>query len=350
MEHAATPGSGAVPAEPPPWKRMVRLFWTTAALVLLAFLVLRVAAQAFLLTFAGILFGAGLRGAAAWLSRALRWPVGWSLFACVALLAALAVGAGFWIVPHVADQAADLAAQLQSAWEVVRDRASRSGLSRWWPRGGGEQLGPIALRAAGILATAAGAAGAFVYVFFVALYTAGSPDVYRRGVLRLVAPPRRARIDEVLVSLGVTLRRWLLGRLVSMTAVGVATTLGLWLLGIPLPVTLGLIAGVLGFVPNIGPIVSAVPALLLAFTVSPMHAVYVLALYLAINTADGYGLTPWVQKRAVEVPPALTLTAQVLFGAFWGVLGITLATPLLACLVVAIRALYVEDRLERTPT
>lgn len=100
-----------------------------------------------------------------------------------------------------------------------------------------------------------------------------------------------------------------------MLAVGLATSLGLWALGIPLPLTLGIIAGVFGFVPNLGPIVSAVPALLVALTLGPLDALYVAALYVAINLADGYALTPSLQRRAVSVPPALILLGQVVMGA-----------------------------------
>lgn len=324
-------------------------FWAVGALFVVSLLVLRVAAQAFLLTFAGVLFGTALQGLAGVVSRALGWRHVPSLAAALAVLLLLAAGAALWIIPSVANQLTTLADKVAQAYDAVRHGAAQSRLGTWLPGGAAsirQQLGGFLAQAAGILATTAGALGALVFVVFVALYVAGSPDVYRRGALRLVPPRHRARAGEILSSLATTLRRWLLGRLVSMTAVGGATALGLWLIGIPLPLTLGVIAGLLGFVPNFGPLASAVPAVLLAFTVGPSHVLYVAILYVCINLADGYVLTPWLQKRAVALPPALIIVNQVVMGALWGVLGLTLATPLSACLLVLTRELYVKDTLE----
>jgi predicted PurR-regulated permease PerM len=186
--------------------------------------------------------------------------------------------------------------------------------------------------------------GGLTFVLFVALYVAWAPEPYRRGILSLVQPDRQDRARAVLDRLASTVRRWMLGRLVSMTAVGVVTALGLWALGIPAPGTLGLLAGVLGFVPNIGPLVSVVPAALLALTVGTDSVLLVLGFYLLVNLADGYALTPWVQKKAVSIPPALIITGQVLAGTFWGLLGVVFATPLLACFLVLVRELYVKNR------
>lgn len=322
------------------------VFWGVAAFFAVLLAALRVAAQPLLLAFAGVLFGTALRGAAEWASRKFHWKVRWSLAACLALLLALSAGAAIWVIPNVADQVASLSQRLFEAYEDLRRSAATSPLGSHLVQGSGnvgQQLGKFAVQAAGVLASAAGAVGAVLFVAFVALYVAGGPEPYRHGLIRLVPPGSRERAREVLDALGSTLRRWLLGRIVSMSAVGLVTTLGLWVIGIPLPITLGLIAGLLGFVPNIGPIVSAVPAVLLAVTVGPLHVVYVLVLYVGINLADGYGLTPWIQKKAVAVPPALIITGQVIAGALWGVLGVMFATPLLACLVVLVRELYVRQ-------
>lgn len=322
---------------------------SAAALVVVLVAIAWIALQPFLLAFGGVLFGTALRGLAEVVARKTGWRTSWSLVACVAALAIAALAAGLWIVPNVADQFGSLSQKLTQGYERLRQSASQSTIGSQLLGGaaaGGEQIASIMRRATGALASVVGALGAALFVFFVALYVAGSPGTYRRGVVRLVPPPHRDRAREILDALASTLRRWLLGRMVSMTAVGVATWIGLSLLGIPLPFTLALIAGALGFVPNIGPIVSAIPAVLLAITVSPMHAVYVAALYLAINLADGYGLTPMVDRRAVSVPPALVLTSQVVLGAVAGVLGVMFATPLIACTLVLVRELYVRDRLE----
>jgi len=136
------------------------------------------------------------------------------------------------------------------------------------------------------------------------------------------------------------------GRAILMVVNGVFTALGLWLLGIPLALTLGTIAGLLNFVPNIGPIIAGVPAVLIAWTLGPVPALYVLLLYIFLQSLDGYVLTPLIQQRTVALAPALTITAQLLFGALAGTMGLLLATPLTAGTLVLIRKLYLEDVLD----
>ncbi|MGE3764046.1 MAG: AI-2E family transporter [Kofleriaceae bacterium] len=328
--------------------RSAVVFFGVGALFVVLFTIVHVAAQALLLAFAGVLFGTSLRGAASWSAAKLHWRVRWTLVGWIALLVLVCVAAVLWVVPRLDDQIAALVDRVQLAYSIVRERASNSDIGRRILDGALAMERPMQYvgRAAGLLSSLIGALGGALIVVFVALYVAASPDVYRRGLLQLVPPPRRARMSGVLDDLSATLRRWMLGRLVSMTAVGVITTIALWLLGVPLALSLGVLAGALGFIPNIGPIVSAVPAMLLAATIDLPHVGYVAAVYLAVNLVDGYVLTPWIQKRSVATPAALTLIAQLVFGALWGVLGLTLATPLLACTLLIVRRLYVEDVLE----
>jgi predicted PurR-regulated permease PerM len=127
--------------------------------------------------------------------------------------------------------------------------------------------------------------------------------------------------------------------------IGVLTALGLWLLGVELALTLGLLAALLTFIPNLGPVLALVPAVLLALMHSPTRALYVTLLYLAIQTVESYVLTPLVQRRTVSLSPALTITAQVALGVLLGGLGLVLATPLTILLLVLIQMLYIEDTL-----
>lgn len=138
------------------------------------------------------------------------------------------------------------------------------------------------------------------------------------------------------------LRWWLVGKLLSMSIVGLLTTAGLWLLGVPLALAFGLIAAALTFVPNIGPVLSVVPPALLALTDEPRVAAYVVALYVGIQTVESYAITPIIQRRTVSLPPALTITAQVALGFLVGALGVAVATPLTAAVMTIVRVLYVE--------
>lgn len=326
------------------------VFWAIGAVVLGAVVVVRVAADVLLLTFAGLLFGNALRGAAERLSRWTGHGIAPSLVVCIVLMLALGTGVVLWIAPAVGDQAGQLQSQLAAAVTRLHDSLSRTQLghalapaaSGDYMRQATDWLAKHAAFAGSFLLGVGGAVGAVLFVLFVALYFAFSPGIYRRGVLALVPPAHRARAAQLLDALATTLRRWLWAQLITMAALAVASIVGLALLGIPLALALGLLAGVLLFVPYLGSIAAAIPALLIALTVSPMHVVYVVVLYIGIHLAEGYLLTPLLQRRAVDTPALLVLGSQLIAGALWGVLGFMFATPLVASLLVAIRMLYVE--------
>ena len=128
-----------------------------------------------------------------------------------------------------------------------------------------------------------------------------------------------------------------------MTIIGVLTTVGLWIMGIPLALALGIIAAIFTFIPNIGPVLSAIPAVLLGLIDSPQQALYIAALYVGIQTVESLMITPLIQRKTVSLPPALTLSAQVLLGVILGGLGVALATPMAAAALVLTRMLYVDD-------
>jgi predicted PurR-regulated permease PerM len=138
------------------------------------------------------------------------------------------------------------------------------------------------------------------------------------------------------------MRKWLIATLISMAIIAAMTTTGLLLLGIPAALALGLIAGLLQFVPTVGPIVSAVPAAVVALVVSPLHVLWVILLYLVTQQIESNMITPIVMRRAVDLPPALTLLTQALMTVLFGFLGLLLAVPLVAITMVLVRRLYVE--------
>ena len=175
---------------------------------------------------------------------------------------------------------------------------------------------------------------------------AAEPVTYLAGGLRLLPPARRERLRATAEEIALTLRWWLVGRFLSMALIAAMTSIGLSLLGVQLAITLGMLAGVLTFIPYIGSVASAVPAILIALTQNSQTAFYVVLLYVGVHVVEGYILVPLMQKKMVHVPPALTLAAQALLGALFGVLGLALATPLVAAALTAIRLLYVEDVLD----
>lgn len=319
------------------------LFWLLAATVLLIWY----AADVLLLAFAGILLGVLLRGLAMLVSRVAGLSVGWSLGLGLVVMAAL-IGAGGWLLAaKVVGQLDDLSRSLMASVARLREDLQQFEWVKPYLESPGQGLvsggGAVLGRVSQFFSGAFGMIADLVIILFVGLYTAADPATYRGGLIKLVPPDHRRRAGEILDTLGNTLRRWLLGRLANMTFVGVATTIGLWLLSVPMAILLGLIAFFLDFVPYLGPIVSAVPAILVALPSGPMQAVYVGLLYFSVQSAESYVTMPLVQRSTVQLPPAVIVLAQVLLGVLAGGLGLALATPVAAVLLVLVRKLYIED-------
>jgi predicted PurR-regulated permease PerM len=324
----------------------------TGLVCLVALLV--VAAQVWLLIFAGLLFAVLLSAAADLLSR--RSGLGRALSLTVTVVALMsATGAAVYALwPSVSDQIDQLAERLPAAVRQLRAWAEDRAWGEWLlgradPSQIVDSTGVVS-QAAGALTSTAGAAAALLVILFIGIYVAAQPDLYHRGVRRLVPVPARANVDRILHEVIGVLRWWLVGKLLSMSVVGILTTTGLWLLGVPLALTFGLLAALLTFVPNFGPIVSVVPPAILALADDPRLAAYVVVLYLAVQTVESYAITPLIQRRTVSMPPALTITAQLMLGVLVGVIGVAVATPLTAAAMTVIRLAYVEDFLEGQET
>lgn len=305
-------------------------------------------AQVVLLAFGAVLFAIVLRSAGELLRDRLRVPERLA-FPGAVLIALLTVAALVWVF------GTELAAQAGSLVHVVPDSLHR--LETWL---GGRSWGAWVLQQVHQLdfsKTGSGAISGFfqaftsllaalgyaILIMVAAVYAAAQPRLYRTGILELIPPPQRKRGAEFL---GVTvraLRLWLLGQLLAMTAVGLLTGIGVWLIGVPNPLALGVIAFATEFIPFIGPIVGAVPAVLSGFAVSPSTAVYAVVVALFVQQTENHLLQPLIQKRVVSLPPMLTLFAQVTMGLVFGPLGLLFATPLMVVALVAVKMLYLED-------
>lgn len=183
--------------------------------------------------------------------------------------------------------------------------------------------------------------------FVVTIYVALNPDVYRRGILWMIPVEHEAVATQTMSRMCVTLRWWMLGRLASMFAVGLLTSLGMWLIGMPAPLALGAMAGLLSFVPNIGPIVAAVPGLLIAVPAGPWMFLAALGVYVVAQIIESNLITPLVAQYTVTTPPAVLLFAQVIMGVLAGAWGVLIATPLLVVMMVLIQQLYVREYIKK---
>jgi len=189
------------------------------------------------------------------------------------------------------------------------------------------------------LALAAG----IVLIIFLSIYLAVDPSLYRRGLLRLVPRQRRPHADETLTAIATTLRRWLVTQLIAMVVIGLVSTFALLALNVRAAVPLGILAGLLEFVPTLGPILSSLPAIAMGFIDSPEKALAVTIEYIGIQFLENHLLIPMLMKEGIDIPPALTIVMQALMALVFGFLGVLVAVPLLASVLVAARMATAEE-------
>lgn len=311
-----------------------------------------------LLLLAAILIALPLRAGANWLSQKTRWPAGLCLGLVGSIGLGILVGVGVGVVPLVSQQAQSLQNELpsvlqnarkqlaQTAWgEILVDHIPDSPETIMQEGHGGRR---IARQALGAVSATFGVVTDFYIVFFLALFLAAQPTLYVDGFVNLLPLNNRQRARHILATLNKSLLGWLGGTLVSMAIVGLLSGLGLWLLNVRLAGILALFAGLITFIPNLGPILALIPALLFALLDGPQQALYVLSLYVGIQTVESNIITPIIQKRLNNIPPALLLLVQLIVGAFAGTLGLALAAPILVILMGLVKMVYQENILGDT--
>jgi len=308
----------------------------------------------FLLVFGGVLFGVLLSSLAHLLQRKTKIKYSISLL-LVLLLLVIIIGGTIWLLaPTVTQQAEELSKALPQAFQNLKTRLSQTSWGQKILEGMPKQPGKFLSSNKDVLGQITGVFSSTLSVFanlliiiITGIYLASDPGNYKNGFIKLFPPSYRDRLHQVADQCYHTLSNWLLSRSISMVVVGVATGIGLAVLGIPLPIVLAIIAAFLNFIPNLGPYIALVPALLLAYIQGPDKALYVFLLYMGVQTLEGYVLTPMLDKKFVSMPPALLLFGQVLLGLLVGIGGILLASPIIAVLLVIVQELYVKDYLEK---
>ena len=347
----APPADPTMAPKPPQRDLMRRVVMIEGITVLFLLLIagLWFAADALLLIFACILFAILLYELSSMLQRRLGLHRQIALVVVVlGLLAAIGLG-GWAMAPQIAEQSAELAKQLPASLQHLQEsvnhhpmlaRVTKELPSTKQMMGSLGKFAPDAgLFFGGVIGTLAN----IVIIIVVGIYFASSPRIYTHGFIKLIPPRKRERAGEVMDTIGNSLARWLLGKGVSMLIVAAILSTGLTLIGVPLGLILGIIAGLMDFIPYVGPIVGGVPAILIALSTSTDMALYTGLLLFGIQMLDGYVLLPFIEARAVSLPPALTIIMQLMFGTLFGFAGVALATPLTAVLVGLVSMLYVQD-------
>jgi predicted PurR-regulated permease PerM len=269
--------------------------------------------------------------------------------AIVLIVSALLVGFGGWLLgASITSQITDLTEQTYRGVSIGRQYLEERPLGNRileYTRQNPESVmpGKLSQLVPRVLSTSIGALGSLVVGIFLGIFLAIDPARYVHFFVQLLPRNFQVRASDLLRQLDGTLTWWLLGRFCSMLETGILTALGFWLAGVPLPVSLGVLTGLLSFVPNFGPIAASIFSALVGLTVSPLVALYAILVQIAVGIIDGFIVTPLIEQRTVQIPAAVILGAQVIAGVLVGGIGVALATPLAACLFVILQNTYLDS-------
>ncbi len=337
--------------------KKVLIFVSIAFSTILLVLFVGRAVDMLLVIFTGILLGTLFRSARDIVQNYLKLNRGLSLTVVITLFLGLFVGLAFVLGPDTYSQVQTFRDEVPKMWITLQDEISVFGWGRELasenPRfrdffedetGGTDEDSDMTKGILGYLSNSAIMFGALALVFMIAIYIAAQADEwYSGGFIHLFPKGRRKRVLEIMDEISIAIQWWLVGQLASMVILGVFATLGLWLLGVPYPLLLGVFTALMTFIPNLGPVIASVPVLLIALTVSPGTAIYTGIFYTALQCIEGYFITPMIHQRAISAPPVLIITVQFLLYHLLGFVGVFLAMPLLACGIVIVKRVYIED-------
>jgi len=315
--------------------------WLGMALVVAGVIVL---AQPLLLILGGAIFAVFLDGGTRLIGRALPIPRSWRLLLTV-LLGFGFIGWVFWFAgTTIAAQFEDLRMVVTAQFDRLMGFAGSLGLVPKGPPAnlGSELLGSVG-RLTSAVGSAIGAATSVIAMVVIGIFLAAEPRIYDRGIAWMLPIRHRTGFYRIAAHVGFTLRRLLFGRLVGMLFEGVFTWFMLEYVSrifgvgpIPMAALLGLVTGVLAFIPNIGAITSGVLMVAVGFSAGPQTGVYAIFVYFFVQNIDGYLVVPYIARRTVDLAPALVLAMQLLMGALFGILGVLFADPILATLKVVL--------------
>lgn len=327
-----------------------------AATITLLVLFIGYAVDILLLVFVGVLLGIVFRSLRDIVSKSTGLPTGPSLGIVIILLLGMIVGSGYILGPRVYDQASMMYEEAPEEWDNIKRQLWRydwgKEIARENPapkdfleneQGTADEDNDMTRGIVDLFSVTASAVASTVLVFVIAIYIAAEPKVYTSGFLRLFPIKKRLFVTNIMDETALTIQWWLVGQLASMFILFTITTTGLWLLGMPYSLVLGIFTALMTFIPNLGPVLAGIPTLLVALTVGPSMVLYVTLFYIVIQSIEGYFITPMIHREAIQVPPVLIITFQFLLYYLIGFIGVFVAMPLVACIMVLIQRVYVEE-------
>ncbi len=349
-KQAKATAASAVPEQRSLTSRTLTVLSLTTLFIVAVLLVWN-AAAIFLLAFIGFLLAVALATPAAAIAARTRVPH-WVALGLITLTILGLLFAGAWFagdqivtqlvgliedLPAIVDRLQDLFARMPGG-DWLRERIEATEFDAVADVG---MITQVTASLAGLLE----ALVRITFVVFFALFLASAPKRYRDGLVRLAPPRSQPRVREVADQLGITIQGWILGQLASMLLVGILATLGLLIIGVQYALLLGLVAGLAELIPIFGPIFAYIPAAIVALLAGPQQLLWVTLLYVIIQQLEGNLIQPVVQRFAIDLPRPLTVLAILLGASLFGVLGMFVATPLMAIVLVLVKMLYLHDTL-----
>lgn len=325
--------------------------WTTVGITVLVatlFLLIKSTFSVLLIVFAGILLAVYFSG----LANMIRRKTGWKEGLCVGLSFGISFlilgGIGYLFGAKIQDQISELMQSLPDMIAKTRQSLENSKVGNQVLDSLSSEENKNTLQKFGgsFFQSTFGIFGDVYTILFIGVFMALSPKTYVDGVIKLVPTKGKAKAKDVLEKLGEQLRKWLKGQLIAMFVVFVMTAIGLAVIGVPLWLVLALFAGLISFIPNFGPLIALVPAVLVGLLESPEMALMVAGLYVLIQFIESNFITTTIQKKMINMPPALILISQLIMGASSGGWGLLLATPITVVVMVLVQELYTNDQEE----
>ncbi len=316
------------------------------ALIVIVLLLFQALFSVLLLTLAGALFAIYFRGCAGFFKNNLHIPSGWSLALSIVLNIVL-LAAFFWFVgARLQQQVSSLTDTLPKTIDNAKEYLQKStvgskALDYLHSSGNSQKTMSIAKK---FFSSSFGILSDVYIILLLGMFFIASPYTYKKGIVHLLPPKAKDMGEGILDEIHKDLKNWIKGQLFGFMFIAVLTGLGLWAIGMPLILTLALIAGLLNFIPNFGPIIALIPAILIGLMQGTTTVILILCLYTLIQMVQSAVTQPLIQKKMVSIPPALIIFGQVamgLLGGFWGVL---LATPVIVIIMTLVNKLYVEKQ------
>lgn len=327
-------------------RRLIEVSYTKklafAFLLIIVFLIVKETLSVLLMILAGTIIALYFHGLADAIHKRTRLPKLWSMVLSI-IVTFLIISAIGWIVgSKLQTQIADLTVQLPDMINEAKVFLSQYSLGRSViDEVSSEKLNNALQR---FFNTTFGKLGDLYVIFFLTIFFTSNPSLYVNGIVAIVPPRHKDEAHSVLNRLGISLRRWFKARLIAMGAVALMTFIGLSIMGVPMAMALSVIAGVLTFIPNFGPALAIIPAVLIGFTISGNTAIMVAILYLVVQFIESVYITPKLQFDMVSLPPAFIIIGQLVMGAVAGYLGVILAMPVVLIILVLVNQLYVKKQ------